>query len=110
MVLGKQTKHYHEDNLVYEPKKCMELKSIQVKKNYLRYLSPCPDYLVVHLQLLMIPDPMDQSGIRPDNPVVRYDTYTDWSRLDGRVGVCVMAFRVLLIKPTPAPSGGQRER
>ena len=40
----------------------------------------------------MIPDPTDQSGVRPDNPVVRHDTYRDWPQLDGRVGVCVMAF------------------
>ena len=58
------------------------------------YLLLCPDYLVVHLQLLMIPDPTNQSGIRPDYPVLMHDTYTDWSRLDGRVGVCVMALSI----------------
>ena len=49
------------------------------------------DYPVVHLQHLMTTDPTDQSGIRPDDPVVRHATYTDWPRLDGRVGICVMA-------------------
>ena len=39
---------------------------------------------------LMIPDPTDQSGIRPNYPVVKHDTCTDWPRLDGRVGVCVI--------------------
>ena len=55
------------------------------------YLSLCPDYPVVHLQLLMISNPTVWSGIMPDNRVLMYDTYTDYSRLDGRVGVCVMA-------------------
>ena len=35
----------------------------------------CPDYPVVHLEHLIIPDPTDQSGIRPDNPILRHDTY-----------------------------------
>ena len=69
----------------------MELELIKVRGNYLRYLSICPDYPVVHLQLPMISNPTVWSGIRPDNPVLRHATYTDWSRLDGRVGVCVMA-------------------
>ena len=50
------------------------------------------DYPVVHHQHLMITDSTVWSGIMPDYPVLMHDTYTDWSRLDGRVGVCVMAF------------------
>ena len=41
----------------------------------------------------MIPDPTEQSGVRPDYPVLRHDTYTDWPRLHGRVGVGVVAFK-----------------
>ena len=45
----------------------------------------------------MITDPMDQSGIRPDDPVLMHDTHTDYPRLDDRVGVCVMATKDLNI-------------
>ena len=92
MVIGKQTKHYHKGNFLYDKKIITELKLIEVKEIYLTDTLLCPDYPVVHLQHLMITDPTDWSGIRPDYPVLRDDTYTDWSRLDGRVGVCVMAF------------------
>ena len=94
MVVEKQTKHYHKDNSAYEWKTCIELKLIGIKGIYLTDLSICPDYPVVHLQLLMISNPTVWSGIMPDNRVLRGATYTDWSRLDGRVGVCVMAFRI----------------
>ena len=60
---------------------------------------PMPDYPVVHLKHLMIPDPTDQSGKQPYYPVVRHDTYTDWPQPDGRVGVCVMAFTVSASPP-----------
>ena len=43
----------------------------------MKYLSLCSDYPVVHLEHLMITYPTDQSGIMPDYPVVRHDTYTD---------------------------------
>ena len=92
MIIGKQTKDYREDNFTHESKKYMELTLTYVKNNYLRYISLCPDYPVVHLQHLMMSNPTVWSGIMPDNPVLRHDTYTDWSRLDGRAGVCVMAF------------------
>ena len=67
----------------------MELKYIEVKGNYLTYLSLCPDCPVVHLQLLMISNPTVWSGIMPDNRVLMYDTYTDWSRLGSRVNWCM---------------------
>ena len=60
----------------------------ECRKDTHRYLGKGPDYL----QHLMITDPTVQLGIRPDYPVIMHDTYTDYPRLDDRVGVCVMAF------------------
>ena len=94
MVVEKQTKHHQEDKCKYESIAFLKLELKQVYRNYLKDLLLCPDYRVVHLQLLMITDPTDPSGLTPDSLVVTYDTYADWSRLDGRVGVCVMAFKI----------------
>ena len=74
-----------------------------------RYLGNGPNCPVVHLQHLMITDSTFWSGIMPDNPVLRHNTYTDWSRLDCRVGVCDMALRRTCqsVSPTTVPEGNQ---
>ena len=65
----------------------------ECKKVTHRYLGKGPDYLVVHLQHLMITDPTDQSGIRPDSRVLMHDTYTDYPRLNRRVSLIPLTDR-----------------
>ena len=76
MVVEKQTKHCHKDNSAYKWKELMELKQIEVKGNYLTYVSLCPDYPVVHLPI----------GLENKQVASKYDTLR---ALKGLKSVCL---------------------
>ena len=92
----RETNNIPSESYVYVPfKNANKIKiHMNLRNKDIPFNPARPDYPVVHLKHLMITDPTDQSGIRPNHPVVRHGAYTDWPRLDGRVGVCVMALRV----------------
>ena len=59
--------------ILYESIPFLELDYFPILLFILRDYLLCPDYPVVHLQLLMITDPTDPWGQTPDSLVVNHD-------------------------------------